>query len=199
MAINKKGGFTLIEIVIVLAIIAILAGILAPTLTRYVGDSKIRRAEGDVQRIAVAMGAFYSDVGEWPIWSSGSATTPGATKFKALQGIGDNPTLTGAGWPDFTTNASDITGIKDQLISNTPAYPTTGKRAWRGPYLDDIKTDPWGSKYVVNVEFVWPANVSGAKPVFVLSPGPDKEVDTAYSQTGPDLAVTDDDIVFRIK
>src|SRR3990167_10247194 len=86
------GGFTLIEIVIVLAIIAILAGILAPTLTRYVGDSKIRRAEGDVQRIAAAIGAFYSDVGEWPLWVSGTQTTPGATKFNVLQGTGDDPT-----------------------------------------------------------------------------------------------------------
>jgi hypothetical protein len=62
-----------------------------------------------------------------------------------------------------------------------------------------VKTDPWGSKYLVNVEFLQPANVSGAKPVIVLSPGPNKTVDTTYSQTGPDLTVGDDDVVFRIK
>ncbi|MCB7129933.1 MAG: prepilin-type N-terminal cleavage/methylation domain-containing protein, partial [Candidatus Brocadiales bacterium] len=62
-----KSGFTLIEIVIVLAIIAVLAGILAPTLTRYVGDSRIRKAEVDVQHIGGAIALMYGDTGHWPI------------------------------------------------------------------------------------------------------------------------------------
>jgi general secretion pathway protein G len=200
--IRRSGGFTLIEIIVVLAIIAMLAGILAPVLTRYVGDSKIRRAEGDCQRIAAAMGLFYSDVGEWPIWFNGNATKPGDGKFNTIIGTGDSPDdMASTGW---SIAGGSVDTIKNQLISNkpggnTPGYPTTGKRAWHGPYLDDEKADPWGSRYMVNVEFVWPANVSGAKPVIVLSSGPNKKVDTTYSQTGPDLVVGDDDIAFRIK
>jgi general secretion pathway protein G len=209
--IRRSGGFTLIEIVIVLAIIAILAGILAPVLTRYVGDSKIRRAEGDCQRIAAAMGLFYSDVGEWPIWKDGTNFgEPNDAKAKLLDGsAGDVPTFTGTGWTSVWINSTFVDSLTGQLGHNVPssdaskAYPTTGKRAWRGPYLAEgyltMKPDPWGVRYLVNVEFLWPQNINGSKPVFVISGGPDKEIDTAYDQTGPDLTVSDDDIAFRIK
>src|SRR3989338_5377661 len=78
------GGFTLIEIVIVLAIIAVLAGILAPTLTRYAGDARTRKTEADTRNIGAAIGKFYGDTGNWPIWASGSDTTADATKRNVL-------------------------------------------------------------------------------------------------------------------
>ena len=78
---------------------------------------------------------------------------------------------------------------------------TSGRRGWKGPYLghESATADPWGTKYYANVEFLQPANVSGAKPVFVLSAGPNKLIETAFSQTGPSLAVGGDNITFRVK
>lgn len=190
------GGFTLIEIVIVLAIIAVLAGILAPNLTRFVSDSRIRKAEADTRNIGAAIGMMYSDTGHWPIWSSGTATGAGDTKFDILvSNDGTKPAESvSSSWP--TTDSDDI---DDQLINNAPNYPTTGRRAWKGPYLESVQADPWGSKYMVNVKFLQPANIGGTKPVFVLSAGPNKLVETDFQQNGPSLTVGGDDIVFRIK
>ena len=202
MKIMKKfggtGGFTLIEIVIVLAIIAVLAGILTPTLTRYVGDARTRKAEADTRNLGAAIGKFYGDTGNWPIWSAGSDMTADGTKYALLDTAEGEEA-------DMNTGVTEWTGAGDtfdaQLINNTPAYSTSGRRAWKGPYLghESATADPWGTKYYANVEFLQPANVSGAKPVFVLSAGPNKLIETAFSQTGPGLAVGGDDITFRVK
>ncbi len=194
--VKGPGGFTLIEIVIVLAIVAVLAGILSPTITRYVGSSRIRKAEADVRNLTAAMAMMYGDTGHWPIWAAGTATTAASTDFDILvSNDGALPVMAGGitGW--------DVSGddFKDQLVDNAPSYPTSGRRAWRGPYLQKIIGDPWGSKYMSNVKFLQPANVGGTKPVFVISAGPNKLVDTAFEQAGPSMSAGGDDIVSRIK
>ena len=198
---DKRGGFTLIEIVIVLAIIAVLAGILTPTLTRYVGDSRTRKAEADTRAIAAAMAMMYGDTGHWPIWVVGTATKASDADVDILvANDGTKPddssslTVTTGPWP--TTVSDDFT---DQIIDNAVSYPTTGRRAWRGPYMEKVTADPWGSKYMSNVKFLQPANVGGAKPVFVISAGPNKEIETDFEQTGPGITRGGDDIIFRIK
>jgi len=51
---NEK-GFTLIEVVVVVAVIAILAAVLTPYITKYIDDSKIAKARNEVQVIGAAM------------------------------------------------------------------------------------------------------------------------------------------------
>ena len=40
-------GFTLLEVIIAVTIVAILATLIVPRLTRYIGQAKDRRASGD--------------------------------------------------------------------------------------------------------------------------------------------------------
>lgn len=54
---NKK-GFTLVELVIVIAVIAILAGVMIATFSNVVGDAK---ASADLQEIKAALDAEYYD------------------------------------------------------------------------------------------------------------------------------------------
>lgn len=196
---SKGGGFTLIEITIVLAIVGMLAGILAPALAAHIANSKLRRATEDVKILGTAIGDFYMDMGEWPVWANGTAIGASDTKFRVLKGTGNDPNFGASGFP--TLDGASADNLADQLMLNAPAYTTSGRNAWKGPYIEQFREDPWGNKYLVNAEWLWPGSGGemGNKPVFVLSAGPNKLVETAYNQTGPGMIVGGDDIVFRIK
>lgn len=58
---TKKGGFTLLELLIVVAIIAILAAIAFPSYTRYVERTRRADAREAMFRIAAAQERFYTN------------------------------------------------------------------------------------------------------------------------------------------
>jgi prepilin-type N-terminal cleavage/methylation domain-containing protein len=63
----KRSGFTLIEMLVVIAIIAILAGLLFPAINRALETAKRNQAAADVRSIAGAITMFYNDYGYLPI------------------------------------------------------------------------------------------------------------------------------------
>ena len=57
---NNKKGFTLIELMIVIAIIGILAAIAIPNFIAYRNKSFCSRAESDANNIAAALADYFS-------------------------------------------------------------------------------------------------------------------------------------------
>ena len=195
-ALKGKKGFTLIEVIVILAVIAILAAVLSPMIIGYISDARKTAAASDVKTIATAVQAFNRDMKDWPIWAAGTARTSADTKYEGLQSNeGDTPAVSGA----TIIIPTSIDYTDDQLVTNAPVYPTTGRSKWIGPYLETVKQDPWGNKYYIDVKGLQPANVGGSMVVYVVSAGPDKKLETVFGQAGPSIAVVGDDIVFRIK
>lgn len=196
----RTAGFTVVEIVVVLAVVAALSAILVPMVSSYLDEGRRQRARGDLRSIGEAMDAANRDLGVFPVFRDGGDRTVTTTAaYTTLTGRGDAPSVaSGTGW---TVTGSDVGSLSGQLVENAPgsgSYPTQGRFAWRGPYIDDLAPDPWGNGYVVNAENLLPNQPEAG---FVLTAGPDGEIDTDFeiSRTAGDLTPGGDDLLYRIR
>ncbi|NYS30047.1 type II secretion system major pseudopilin GspG [Pantoea sp. WMus005] len=68
---HKQGGFTLLELLVVLMIIALLAGFVGPKVFSNVDSAKDKTAQRQMRAIADAMVQYRLDVGHYPDESEG--------------------------------------------------------------------------------------------------------------------------------
>jgi general secretion pathway protein G len=68
---RDDGGFTLLEMLVVLAIMGLLAAIIAPQVLKYLGSSKTQTAKVQVQNVDAALQLFRLDVGRFPTQDEG--------------------------------------------------------------------------------------------------------------------------------
>ena len=68
---KNRSGFTLIEILVVMALIALMASLVAPKLFNKLGSSKVKVAIAQVEMLEVALDAFRLDVGRYPSTDEG--------------------------------------------------------------------------------------------------------------------------------
>jgi general secretion pathway protein G len=64
-------GFTLMELLVVLGIIALLAALVAPQVIRYLSDARSGAAKVQVKNIESALELHYLDVGQYPSVENG--------------------------------------------------------------------------------------------------------------------------------
>ena len=190
---NATPGFTLIEIITVLAILSILAGVLIPITIKNIDESRLTAAQKDTNAIVTAIVNFHIDTKLWPVYT----TYPGSENVYVLETAGgDDATATGNGvW--LSAN-SDL--FFEHLIDNqtNPQYTN-----WKGPYLGEFKPDPWGRKYYASIGSLWDNGgwAAGADPAqaWVISAGPDGNIDTDPKGTlNNDPTGDSDDIGFLI-
>ncbi len=70
-------GFTLIEILVVITVIAIMAGLVAPMVFRNVGDAKVSAAKAQIELFALALDAYRLDNDFYPSTPQGLAALRG--------------------------------------------------------------------------------------------------------------------------
>jgi prepilin-type N-terminal cleavage/methylation domain-containing protein len=135
----KSRGFTLLEIVVVVAVIGILAAAIAPSIIQQIMDTRVQGTRDEVEAISTAM-----------------TGTPANNQFGFAGDIGRLPAtlqeLASAGsLPAFTTNTVRNIGM-----------------GWRGPYINtgssaaDYLTDGFGRAYTLSAGQVRSAGPDGA-------------------------------------
>src|ERR1700749_4022224 len=66
-----EGGFTLVEILVVITIIGLIMALVGPRVVNYLSESKVKAAKIQVESFASALDLFYLDAGRYPTSSEG--------------------------------------------------------------------------------------------------------------------------------
>ena len=70
---DAESGFTLLELLVVLAILGLLAAIIGPQVIRYLGTSRTQTAHVQAKNIVAAMELYKLDAGRYPTPEEGLA------------------------------------------------------------------------------------------------------------------------------
>ncbi|MBI2987900.1 MAG: prepilin-type N-terminal cleavage/methylation domain-containing protein [Deltaproteobacteria bacterium] len=203
---SGQRGFTLVELIFVLAIIVTLASIFLPLAMSKFSESKEASATSSIDAISAALTSFFGDLDHFPTCDSTDCnpltSNNNDLKFLAFGTgsgslTGEYPVSTsgsGSDW-DLTTNDSaspERNNAFNHLAVNNPnADGTTGDTAtttgdystskWKGPYIAKIGIDPYGFAFIAHVGTM---ETNGSKITttgqgWILSAGPDGVLDTA--------------------
>jgi prepilin-type N-terminal cleavage/methylation domain-containing protein len=204
-----RRGFTLIEIVIAVAIVAVFAAAISPMVFKHLQAAKVSKAQNETETIATAIMTLYKDVDHWPLTN---ANGPSGTVDRVLTGTNVSTATgpaAGAGAANWGTygiakqlgdymyynNPDDNHGANGENQNNQD-YDTTGPNAWQGPYLEDYQfEDPWGNAYVINARYFPGGRYTGVQrhKVLVLSAGPNGQWETDFND-GTTEQIRGDDV-----
>lgn len=128
---NNK-GFSLVELIVVIAIMAVLVGVLAPQFIKYVERSRQSTDVQNIEQVVTSMKTFYADN------ESGSTVTvtlnkgavpSGDTEALDDAGIKEKAKLKSSKWDgDKVTITLDITSGKVTLTGHTDYYNADGTK-----------------------------------------------------------------------
>ena len=178
---NNERGLSLVEVTIMLLVLMLLQGVLAPSIFDFVHDAQWVKVKEDCEAIGLSVARLTRDVGpclkfraDKPCYmsnrvdllhSDGPTTTGSMLGSSAIDVQSMNLSSQRLNW-DYKDRADSM---EDQFVTNNLAcpYPTPSSLGtygasgpqtglgWRGAYLSPpISSDPWGHQYMVNTAFL---------------------------------------------
>lgn len=119
---SKKGGFTLVELIVVLVILAILAALLIPALTGYINRAKEKNVIAETRQCVMAAQTladeYYAKNSSDPTFGSAESDK---IKLTDIQGLADTK--------NAPTSAKSKDGKINELVYEGCTYSVTGNKA----------------------------------------------------------------------
>ncbi len=172
-------GFTLVELVFVVAIILVLAGIFLPLALSKLEDADRARADADLQSMAASLTTFFTDVRRFPacntadcdplnnssndlkilVFKTDTSDVVAATDIPATATASSCTTAWNAAANLVTANP-DQNNAFNHLVVNNPNGDVTSDdtsaatgdyKKFKGPYIGKVGKDPFGQFYVAHI------------------------------------------------
>jgi|GEM_PF-326770 len=164
----KHRLFTLVELLTVIAVIAILAGIAVPVVVGMQSKGRETSARADMNAIKIALTQFKADYSVWPQCTStgliasgdllitttfplspSSARTTAETAYDEITQALTNNTVVATS-PTSPAASALYGNTKRKRYLDPPAKPVVSRNSTTGGYY---KLDPWGRRY--NIALDW--------------------------------------------
>ena len=142
---TNKGhdAFTLLELLIVIAIVAILAGLLFPAVQSVLERAKKVQAKNDLTQIVTAVNAFYTEYGRYP---TNAMSDPAAAYGPGNQTTNNSLLNELRAQGSYSINTRQIVFISPANVKDDN-NPRSGINGTNGGYYD-----PWGSEYSIALD-----------------------------------------------
>lgn len=152
---SRRSGFTLMEIMVVVVIIAVLASVAGPMIGDLVNQGKESATKSNMAALKSALISYKNDVGRFPYKGTKD------DKFKKSSYSQDNVLASSTAF-NVLVNAATPVGATGENFSAYSADPSGddkyssfyGKegRKWKGPYMDaspnEFMFDAWGNRII---------------------------------------------------
>jgi len=136
---TKARGFTLIELMVVILVIATLVALLVPAASRTLDRAKSAQAKNDVTQIVTAVNAFYTEYGKYPLTAAQNTDVLATFKTNNSDVIYTLRAVSSGANAADALNPRKIVFLSPRQVGDT--NPVGGVAQTSGIYYD-----PWGPK-----------------------------------------------------
>lgn len=165
-------GFTLVELLLVMAVLGILAAMLLPATARVQTKTKVQRARLEMDQIVTAIMEYDATYGRFPVSPQVRGITATLGEDVTYGGVIEETGTWIAGPEQYRTNNAEVMAPLLDLDHYGDGAPTInqghvlnprglrfleasvagGTNAIPGVGIDGIYRDPWGSPYVITLD-----------------------------------------------
>ncbi len=143
---RRREGFTLVELLVVMAIIAILAAIVVPNVQRYIVRARVTRAIAEINGMELALTAMLTDAGRSnlnQLFNPGTIPpfAGSSASFNAAVDLYSELVY------DLLRYGRDVLRTDTGLNSRVPSFVKKDILVKLGTNYMDIGLDPWGNQY----------------------------------------------------
>jgi prepilin-type N-terminal cleavage/methylation domain-containing protein len=144
-------AFTLIELLVVIMIIAILMGLAFPVFQGVQNQARKTQARNDLMQIVIAVNAYYTEYGRYPLTPPTPADTTYGTTTTNEQLFNELRSAT----PLQNPRGIVFLSPPDVKDANNPRAGISSAPATAGQYFD-----PWGKPYMIRIDTDYDNQVS---------------------------------------